>query len=305
MTVVVTGAAGFIGAEVARALVERGARVIAPLRPNTDRTRLAPLAGRIESVEVDLEDRSRVERILRQVGPATVIHLAWYVHPRDYLTSRANLTALRFTTDLVELAIAAGCRKLVGIGSGLEYAPSRQAVREHDAIEPTTLYAACKHSAWLVGSALARASAVELAWARIFNVYGGAEHPTRIVPSVIRSLLAGQPIELTAGDQLRDVLHVADVAAAIARLAEPGVEGVFNVCSGVPLALRDFLLSVADVVGPRELLRFGARKAPPNEPSFYVGDPGKLRAIGWTPRHGDVPAAVREMIAEQRLQATE
>jgi dTDP-6-deoxy-L-talose 4-dehydrogenase (NAD+) len=301
MTVVVTGAGGFIGAEVARALVERGARVIAPLRATTDRRRLVPLAGRIETVEVDLEDRSSLERMLRQVGPATVIHLAWYVHPRDYLDSRANLTALRFTTDLVELAIAAGCRKLVGIGSGLEYAPSPRPVCEHDAVGPTTLYAACKHSAWLVSRALARASAVELAWARVFHLYGGAEHPARIMPSVIRSLLAGRPIDLTAGDQVRDVLHVADVADAIARLAEPGVEGVFNVCSGVPVALRDFLLSVADVVGPRELLRFGARTARPSEPSFLVGDARKLRAIGWSPRHRDVSSAVRETIAEQRL----
>src|ERR1051325_1496441 len=109
MTIVVTGASVFIGAEVARVLVERGERVIAPVRPDTPRTRLAPLAGRIETIDMDLEDRSGLQRMLRRVEPAAVIHLAWYVHPGDYLESRANLTALHFTTDLVELAIAAGC----------------------------------------------------------------------------------------------------------------------------------------------------------------------------------------------------
>jgi len=304
MTILVTGAAGFIGAQVARTLLARGARVIAPLRPGGARGRLAALIGAIEIIELDLEDRSALERALERSRPEAVIHLAWYVNPADYLDSRANLRALRFTGDLVELAIAAGCKKVVGVGSGFEYAPSTQPLRESDSVEPTSLYAACKHSAWLASRALARVAGVDLAWARVFHLYGCGEHPARIVPSVIRSLLAHQPIELTSGDQVRDVLHVADVAEAIVQLVEPGVVGTFNVCSGVPVKLRDFLLSIAEAVGPRELLRFGARPPRPSEPTFLVGNPAKLRAIGWTPRHADIGAAVREMIADGRLRAT-
>ena len=298
MTVVLTGAGGFVGAAVARALVARGERVIAPIRASTSRARLRALGDRIEIVEIALDDLDDLERLLRRERGATVVHAAWNVNPADYLTSAANLDSLRLTIAVAERAIAAGCAKLVGVGTCFEYAPLDRPLRESDPPGPGTLYASTKHAAWLVARSLCEAAGIEIAWARIFHVYGPGEHPSRLVPAVLRAVRAGTPFALSAGTQIRDFLHVDDVGEAIARIASPGARGPYNVCSGTPTPLRLFLEAIADAAGDRQLLRFGACAMRAEEPPFLVGDPSRLRVLGWESRRSDVTATARDMLAE-------
>src|ERR687895_80246 len=83
---------------------------------------------------------------------------------------------------------------------------------------PATLYGAAKHGLHCVAARFAEQANFELAWGRIFFVYGPGEPENRLVPSVGRALLAGKPVPITRGDQVRDFMHVADVAAAFAAL---------------------------------------------------------------------------------------
>jgi nucleoside-diphosphate-sugar epimerase len=286
MRVVVTGAGGFIGSRVVGRLLAQGHEVIALVRGRDAMRRLAGWADRLVIHEVDLNEVALARKIVQGVRPDGVVHLAWYARPEDYLVSPRNLASLAMTTALVESALSAGCNKLVMGGTCVEYAAQGRSLAEDDLADPSTLYASCKHAAWLVSRALVAGSPCELSWARIFHLHGPGEDGRRLIPWVASQLRSGVAVELTGGAQVRDHLHVDDVAAGLVALLRPGVSGIYNVCSGQPVTLRHVLEMVGDLLGRGDLLRFGARPYRPGEVMFLAGDARRLRATGWAPHYG-------------------
>ena len=284
MKVLVTGAAGFIGLEVVRQLSIGGHEVVAIARRPEQLNRIVARNVKISKVAMNLDDGDAVGALLRKTRPDAVIHLAWYANPCDYLTSHHNLASISMTTALIEATLAAGCRKLILVGSCAEYAPQKRPVIESDPVDARTLYAACKHSAWHLARVLAGEADAELAWARIFHIHGPGENERRLIPWVAGQLGAGMPVSLTDGTQIRDHLHVSDVAAGLVAMLRPGAAGIYNVCSGQPIKLRSVLETIGDLVGRRNLLKFGALQHRPNEAMYVAGNPGRLRTLGWTPR---------------------
>jgi nucleoside-diphosphate-sugar epimerase len=293
LRVLLTGAAGFLGSHVVRRLVGRGDRVLVVLRPPTQPARIRELLEQVEVVESNLEDLRRLRTAVARFEPEALVHLAWYVRPGDYQVSPANLASLAASIGLFELALELGCPRIVGVGSCLEYAARDEAFKESDAAEPISLYAACKLSALHVGRALAARHRAQFVWARLFHVHGPGEDPARLLPWVAASLRAHRAVDLSPGSQVRDHLDVRDVAAALVHLTSHGTPGVFNVCSGVPVTLREVLLTLGRVLGHPELLHFGARPYAPEEPMCLVGDPNRLKATGWAPGETDLESSLR------------
>jgi len=291
MRALVTGAAGFIGSHVTRALADRGLAIVATDRPGAALSRLARVDGRVQTEEADLADPESAAALLRRHRPELLVHLAWYAHPADYLDSRENLRSLAATSMLLAAAADAGCRRVVGVGTCLEYAASEAPHREGDAAAPDTLYAACKHAAHLVGDQLT-VGRTSFAWSRIFHVHGPGEDPARLIPMVARRLCRGEAVDLSTGDQIRDYLHVEDVADALAAIALSDVRGSANVCSGVPVAISDVLRTLGELLGKPDLLRFGRAPYRAGERMHIVGDPGVLRTLGWAPRHTGLAASL-------------
>jgi nucleoside-diphosphate-sugar epimerase len=275
MRVLLTGATGFIGAHVALALVARGAEVCGMTLPGAPRDRLAEVSPRIALLEGDLADASWVRQAVRSISPDAAIHLAWYAEPRLYLhAGPENLASLQGGINLMEaLADAGTCRRLVAAGTCLENAPTA---------EPTA-YAAAKIAQHRAATALAGRS-IGAACAHIYYLYGPWEDERRVIPTVIRSLLRGEPVDVTDGRQQRDYLHVADVAEALCRIAESELTDRVDICTGQAIRLRDVFDEIARATGRAELLRLGA--IPSAEPAGWpaTGDPTALLATGWQPR---------------------
>jgi nucleoside-diphosphate-sugar epimerase len=286
MRILVTGAAGFIGSEVVCQLAGRGDQVIAVDRNPRLLERSTSHAPDVLRFHLDLCDAAQVVRLIRAECPDALIHLAWYAAPQDYLTSHANLASLAATATIVEAVLSAGCRKLVIGGSCAEYAVQDRLLVEDDPVDPRTLYAACKHAAWHLARILAAEAGADLAWARIFHLHGPRENAARLIPWVAEQLTSGAPVDLTDGNQVRDHLHVADVASGFIALLAPEASGIFNICSGQPVTLRQVLETVGEIVGNKQLLRFGARAHRPGETMYLAGDPSRLRSLGWAPRFG-------------------
>jgi nucleoside-diphosphate-sugar epimerase len=138
---------------------------------------------------------------------------------------------------------------------------------------------------------------LSVAWARLFLVYGPHEHPLRLVPSVTRALLAGQPAPCTLGEQRRDVLHVADAADALAALLESDVTGAVNVASGEAVPVCGVVERIAAVVGRPDLLRPGALLDRAGDPPLLVADVCRLRQeLRWAP-HYDLDRGLAQTVA--------
>ncbi len=283
--VLVTGGAGFIGSHLVKELVASGHDVGVLIRPGASIEKLQPMVGDVRAFRGDLDDPEDAVSKLGEWRPETCAHLAWYAEPRTYLQSAENVSHLTSSLALVTRLSDAGCRRFVITGTCAEYAPSQSRLGEDSPVGPQTLYAACKLSLQMVTAQLAAQSGMQVAWARIFHLYGPFEYEQRLVPAVIRRLLANEDFAATSGEQVRDYLHVSDVASALCTLVEGRVDGTVNVCSGKEVTVRQVIETIAEMLGRSDRVRFGAVAARAWDPPYIVGDNARLVGDGWSPRY--------------------
>ncbi len=242
-----------------------------------------------------LDDVPALRPAVARWGADTCLHLAWYTEPGKYLHSARNLAELKNSLDLLPLTLEAGCRHVLVAGTCAEYAPRPEPLREEGATRSDTLYAASKLALKLVAERLAAEAGATLTWARIFYLYGPTEDRRRLVPALGRSLLGGQGFDAGTGEQVRDYLHVADVASALCLLARERAPGACNIASGVPVTMRSMMETLGRIIGRTELIRFGAKPASPGDPPYVCGDSSRLRGLGWTPRYS-LAAGLGDMV---------
>ncbi|MBX9629217.1 MAG: NAD(P)-dependent oxidoreductase [Burkholderiales bacterium] len=284
MRVLVTGASGFIGSRVTRNMLERGHEVVALLAPDDNAPRLADIRDRMTFVNGDLEQEGAAERLVVDAKPEACVHLAWYAEPGKYLTSERNLPALQAGIALLQALASSGCSRIVMAGTCAEYDAHCGYLQEDSPTRPETLYAATKLAMCQIGQQLAAANGVKFAWGRIFYLYGPTEDPRRMIPALVRALVSGNEFPATEGEQVRDYLHVDDVASAFGSMLEEGATGVFNVSSGRPITIRDLMLIAGRLAGRAHLIRFGEVPYRAWEPPVICGSNARLRELGWRPR---------------------
>ena len=286
MTVLVTGAAGFVGSRVVRQLLASNFEVAALLRPGSPRPRLQGLEKDIRILEADMADTAAVAALLAQSRPEACIHTAWYAEPGKYLPSPQNLDSLRSSLSLLEELARAGCRHMVGVGTCFEYEMGSQPLREDAPNRPFTLYAAAKLAFMLVAGQRAPQLGMGMAWARLFYVYGPYEDGRRLMPLAINALSAGNEFKTASGEMVRDYLHIDDVAAALCALSSQRLEGAFNVCSGEAVTIATLMQTLSELLGHPELVQLGAYAPREWDPMYVCGDNTRLRTeAGWSPRY--------------------
>jgi len=277
MRVLVTGGAGFIGRRVTDQLVLRGHDVAVVTR------RDACDIGKAHIIRGDLSEIDKIEHLLREWNADSCIHLAWYAEPGKYLSSPLNVQFLGWSLDLFRTLASAGCRHVVMAGTCAEYDSDCGYLREDGPTRPTTLYAAAKLSLYITVRQLAELNGMRFAWGRIFFPYGPGEDPRRAVAALINALLRNERFKASEGMQVRDYLHVDDIASAFVALIESKADGCFNIASGNPVTIRSLMEIIGDIVGKRELIDFGAIPYREWDPMFICGDNHRLHCLGWQP----------------------
>jgi nucleoside-diphosphate-sugar epimerase len=290
--VLVSGAGGFIGRWSVPALIEAGYEVHAVAGHSANRTVPPQLRG-AKIHRLDLLDAAAVDGLVAHVAPTHLLHFAWIATPGVYWSSPDNARWLGASLNLLKRFAGAGGVRAVMAGTSAEYDWARVGVCHEmtsplaDAAAPgITAYAHAKLTMQVALQRFAAEHALSAAWGRIFFQYGPDEHPDRLVASVIRSLLAGREAPCSHGRQVRSFLHVADVGAAFVALLDSTVEGPVNIGSGDRLSIAELVSEVGAQIGRSELVRLGARSAPPDEPPLLVPDVTRLRThVGWQPRY--------------------
>jgi len=276
--VLVTGATGCVGRMVLPELVRRGWDV----RALHSRSAPVDIPG-VHWRQVNLLDPAAVRRTVDESRASHLLHLAWYIAPGKWASAPENFDWVRASLELVTAFRDAGGARVITAGSCLEYDWSAGVCAEATTpCTPHTAYGTCKHALQLLTSAMMADSA----WGRIFFLYGPHEHPDRLVSSVIRSILAGQPARTSHGRQVRDYLHARDVADAFVRLLESNVTGPINIASGQAVALKDIVMRIGELMGRPDLIQLGAIPAAATDTPLVVADTTRLRTtLGWAPSY--------------------
>lgn len=273
--VLVTGASGFIGRALVRRLVAAGCTTVC-----TARTPVDDVADAASWVPGDLVDASFADRLVGQIRPSVVFHLASLVTGSRAIdlvlpTLAANLTA---SVNVLRAATEAGCERVVLIGSGDEPQGREQV--------PASPYAAAK---WAVGGYARMFHALyatPVSIARAFMVYGPDQPDTsKVVPHVATSLLRGEAPLVSSGRRLCDWIYIDDVVEALLALATaPAAVGrTLDVGTGRLHTVRHVVETVSALVGGEVGPVFGAVPDRPVETEAKADLVETTRLCGWAP----------------------
>lgn len=303
--VLVTGGAGFIGSHTVERLAAAGHAVTALDNLHTGSwENLAMAQGCIERVEADVRDPRTLTAIAVRGGFDAVIHLAAWasvvasvVHPLE--THASNVGG---TLYVLEAARQAGIRRVVLASSAAVYGREPPLPTSEDSpLRPASPYAAHKAACELLGAAYRAAYGLEVVVLRYFNVYGRrqrADSPyAGIVAVAAERLRRGEMITIYGdGEQTRDFIHVADVAAVNERAAlgpDPGGEPI-NVASGTETSVLAVIAAMRAILRVDAAITFTSER--PGDVRRSWADISRLRArLGYTPGV-DLDAGLRDLL---------
>jgi GDP-4-dehydro-6-deoxy-D-mannose reductase len=295
----VTGITGFAGCFLAEALLARGESVVGLSRRAAWPDEWAHLRGRVDLLSCDLSDGPAAERLLREVCPTRIYHLAGWADVGASFRDRdgawaGNLTATR---ELCEAVIRWGGQpRILYVGSGIVYGTGHEAgTPRHELMPllPDSPYAASKAAADLACYQYTRAPGLDIVRARPFNHIGPYQSAQFAIPNWARQVVAiergEQPAVLETGTlaSQRDLTDVRDTVAAYLLLAEKGRRGeAYNIGSGQTYSMQTVLERMLALTGLRVEVRQKTDLLRPSEPAVLRVDTGKLRReTGWAPRY--------------------
>lgn len=300
MTVLVTGAAGFLGANIVRALaclspvrtVLAGRRRAGGLIAGNAPDRLDLLAGTgMASLLLDVEwPTERLTAVLRDHGVDAIVHCAAYGVDYDQSDFETALRVNAGGTDrLVQAASAADVTRFVQVGTGHEYGELPSPIAESACPRPRGIYGVAKLAATAIALERARLLGLSLCVLRPFGMYGPLEGAHKFVPMVMRASREGQDVALSPGGQRRDYCYVGDVAAAITNVLDNRAfptGAIINLASGHAVALRTLAdAAVAAVDGDPARLRWGERPYRADDSMLIEADVAQAALLlGWQAR---------------------
>ncbi len=303
MTILVTGAAGFIGAHVCRELHRRGESVVgldnfnSYYDPQLKHDRLAALCPDVPVERIDLADRAAIDALFARVRPSRVVHLAAQAgvryslqNPQAYVDS--NLSGF---VSILEACRLGGVAHLVYASSSSVYGGGAQPPFREDARidRPLSMYAASKAANELMAHSWAHLYRLPCTGLRFFTVYGPWGRPDMAPILFSRAVLAGRPIEVfNHGRMRRDFTFIDDIVAGVlGALEHPPADGghdapplrVFNLGNHTPVPLEQFIAVIEQAAG-RPALREYRPMQPGDMPETMADVSAAHAAFGFEPR---------------------
>lgn len=285
MKALVTGAGGFVGANLVRWLLAGGHETVAIVRPGGNTWRLDEVAGDAARVALDLRDPAAIDRLVTDLRPEVIFHLAAqgaYSWQKDF-DAMVSIN-VRATEALLVAAREVGA-SLVHAGSSSEYGYQDHAPREDERVDPNSHYAVTKVAATHLCRLAAATGGPQAVTLRLYSIYGPWEEPRRLMPTLVRRALAGGWPPLVGPEIARDFVWVEDACEAFLRAATTTLDdrgAVINIASGTQTTLGTLVETARRVLRVEEEPVWGSMPARGWDTSIWVGDPGKAeRLLGW------------------------
>jgi UDP-glucose 4-epimerase len=260
------------------------------------------IPGASAHIALDLGSRLEVWKAIQDLEPAAILHAASSGVTEKVEFSEMLRSNVAGTDNLLSAAASLSNPPSVVIaGSGYEYAAQPRPLTEDDPIFPASQYGISKAAATYCAANYATGMSITVL--RVFNVYGPGERVPRLLPYIVQNAKLGNPVEVTACEQIRDFIYVQDLASLFWRALEcPPDNGqlrTLNVGSGAPVPLRDFVCTVIGALqekGVNAQVQFGARPYRAGEPMYYAADTSRLHQTLGRPSLTPVEAGVRQFV---------
>ncbi len=284
--VLVTGASGFVGANLVRRLLKDGHETHLLLRPAQQFWRIEELAREVHTHQADLEDMEGVRRVVMAVKPDWVFHLAAYgAYPHQIDPQRMLATNLAGSATLVDTCAEMGVESFVHTGSSSEYGFKDHAAAEDEEVEPNSHYARTKVSATRHCQSVAIERNFNAITVRLYSIYGPFEEPSRLIPTLILHGLRGELPPLASPRIARDFVYVDDAMDAMLQVAaKPSIPrgAIYNICTGVQSTLADVVEIARKLMGISVEPEWSTMPDRSWDTDRWVGSPQRMeQEIAW------------------------
>lgn len=285
LRVLVTGATGFVGANLVRALLLKSEiELYILVRKTSDVWRLENIKEHVKKIIIcNLEDRAEVFEMMDKLKPNLVYHIATYGgFPNQSDQMQMLQSNVQATMNLLDAAIANGVTTFINTGTSSEYGLKNQPMKEADLCEPVNFYGITKLAATNYCTMLGKTSSTKVCTLRLFSPYGELEDPARLYPSIVSSLLNNERPKLSRPQSVRDFIAIEKVTEVYLNIIDANFSSgdIINVASGKQQTIEQFYQAIAMKLNKTNLEPIWG-EAPPraNEPQMWQADVSKLKSL--------------------------
>jgi len=288
--VIITGATGFVGANLARRLLGDGHEVHLLVRPGYKSWRIEAIRSNVRIHEVSFADEKALATIISKIKPDWVFHLAAYgAYSSQNELKQIIDTNIMGTISLVGACLKVGFESFINTGSSSEYGYKDHAPGENEFLEPNSYYAVAKASAALFCRYTAQKKDVRITTLRLYSVYGPYEEPSRLMPTLIMYGLKGKFPPLVNPDVARDFVYVDDVSETyILAASQPSRElgAIYNVGAGLQITMREVIDVAREIMHIKDKPVWGSIPNRNWDTNIWIADNRKIQnELGWQPRY--------------------
>jgi nucleoside-diphosphate-sugar epimerase len=292
LKILITGATGFIGANLARFFLVNGNDVAVTVRNESNAWRIANVKEDLTVFPMDITNFNDVKAIFTSYQPDVVINTAafggYHFEKNIWQIFSVNLNG---TMNLVENFLKSKSSLLINTGSSSEYGFKDRAMQENDRLDPYGPYAVSKAASTLYCRSRSLEEDRKIVTFRLFSPYGYYEEPHRLIPYVLLSAIKSSNLQLNNPNNVRDFIFIDDISQAYERMIEriDSIRGgeIFNLGSGLETPVNKIIGIVENITG-RELKidweqseeRIG------DKATHWVADVSKIAgALNWKPTY--------------------
>lgn len=286
--ILITGAAGFIGSNLARYFVKRGIKVNIIIKKSSNLYRLKDIINKLNVFYADISDQKKIKTIIKKIKPKTIFHLATHGAYSDQNNlHKIKNSILDGTFNLINECKKYKFKVFINSGSSSEYGFKNKAMSESDLLVPNSYYSVFKSSSTLYCQYESLKSNLNITTIRPFNIYGPYERNNRLIPTLIRNMIKKKKIKLVSSNISRDLVYIDDAINFYLLIAKKyNLRGqIFNLASGKKTSIKEIYNLLKKTTKYNLINKWGSMKNRDwDQTIWYANTSHVLNKLNWKPK---------------------
>ena len=286
--ILITGAAGFIGSNLARYFVKRGINVNIIIKKSSNLYRLTDIINKLNVYYADIGDQKKIKTIIKKIKPKTIFHFATHGAYSDQNDlNKIKKTILDSTFNLINECKKYKFRVFINSGSSSEYGFKNKAMSEKDLLEPNSYYSVFKSSSTLYCQYESIKSNLNITTIRPFHIYGPYERNSRLIPTLIRNMTNKKKVKLVSPKISRDLVYIDDAINFYLLVAKKyNLRGqIFNLASGKKTSIKRIYNLLKKITNYNQKNQWGSMKNRYwDQNIWYANTSLVLNKLNWKPK---------------------